>query len=684
MPTTFDSYAGGRSPGQQERTPIEAALIRGWDGGWQPDLEPLSLEPNMIEDLMNMEFTEGFGLRKRKGFEKVTTDIAGTKTVTTVNRGTATGGTFTLTYFYVNGFGTTAAIAFDASAATVEAAVEATSAIIAATVTGTGTSGDPWVITIDEPITSHRVSGTSSLSDGSLTVNQTTVGLSQLDTAGYIIIEGMEQEIQNYPRNQQHVLYINESDGMIWHASLGSLLKEESDGGGSDLARTGFALGRHDASNGPRPYSVQAIVSGENIYVTSQRVAGTSGNGTTIQTHDGTDTTHTKPFKYDASTDTWSSLAPHLLAGGTSGFPTARCLLNQYDTIFAANVVRQAGDASDYKYRSRIYWSTPGTVETWSATAFITVGSDEDGTDITSMTPFREAIVVLKGKSFWMLTGTDTDTFALYNLSEVLGSESTDAVAADERFFYFFDTTEGVVTYDGANFVNISEPINAHILSLINRNAIFKVNLWLDEYRLYVSIPIGGFASGSTLDHNTRTFVYDKRTQIWSQYSIGMVPQVTQDQPDGVLGTSDQDLLTGAYYTGGIADEVGLQRWASTDSDNGTTIAAFFKTAWLNPGEVGDKHRLRRIEFIAADEGDVVDVSLYRNFSTVAWKTGTFTPTTGTIDSWHEQQPNYDGELWSWLQIKLDNDTDAETFQVDGMAFSYSTRSLRRSDLGVT
>jgi len=54
-------------------------------------------------------------------------------------------GTFTLTYSGQ----TTAAINEDDTAATVETRVEALSNVTAATVTGTGTSGNPWVIRFD-------------------------------------------------------------------------------------------------------------------------------------------------------------------------------------------------------------------------------------------------------------------------------------------------------------------------------------------------------------------------------------------------------------------------------------------------------------------------------------------------------------------------------------------------------
>ena len=70
----------------------------------------------------------------------------GTTTITTTIQG-SDGGTFTLTF---DGQ-TTAAIAYNASAATVGAALEALSNITDVVVTGTGTKSDPWVITFVNP-----------------------------------------------------------------------------------------------------------------------------------------------------------------------------------------------------------------------------------------------------------------------------------------------------------------------------------------------------------------------------------------------------------------------------------------------------------------------------------------------------------------------------------------------------
>jgi hypothetical protein len=106
---------------------------------------------------------------------ETTAGVTGVKEVSTVDIGTATGGTWVFT---VDG-NNSGAIAYNASAGTVETAVEAITGVTAATVTGAGTGGDPWIITIDDPIAALTITGDGSLLTPSddLTVTETTPGV---------------------------------------------------------------------------------------------------------------------------------------------------------------------------------------------------------------------------------------------------------------------------------------------------------------------------------------------------------------------------------------------------------------------------------------------------------------------------------------------------------------------------
>ena len=107
-------------------------------------------------------------------FQVAGTPSAGTDAVQTLTV-TATGGTYTLSY---EGF-TTTALAFDALAATIDAALEALPSIGASGVAVTSTG--PWTITFGGNLTKKLVSvitvGVAALTGGSASIANTTHGV---------------------------------------------------------------------------------------------------------------------------------------------------------------------------------------------------------------------------------------------------------------------------------------------------------------------------------------------------------------------------------------------------------------------------------------------------------------------------------------------------------------------------
>ena len=101
----------------------------------------------------------------------VTYVTAGVKEVLTVDIGAATGGTWVLTIDEQS-----VTVDFDETAAALETLVE--TLVTAATVSGDGSSGDPWIITIDDPIRNLRSSGDGALLTASDTLDfvETTPG----------------------------------------------------------------------------------------------------------------------------------------------------------------------------------------------------------------------------------------------------------------------------------------------------------------------------------------------------------------------------------------------------------------------------------------------------------------------------------------------------------------------------
>ncbi len=552
---------------------LEGFYIPNFQGGWQPDKSQGQLQPNEIPDLLNVEFTEGFGVRKRDGFEKITTDVAGMEV-----------------------------------------------------------AGHCFFIPV-----------------------YTTSGL--------------------FPNFSQQTLYFNGSSGDLYKQSLGELIEQFDLGTGTNLVDTGHSIGPWTGSsvNAFRTWELSAVTFGSVVYVTGLRFGGTSSNGTVNETEDGLATGSSKPIKYDVQTDTITRPTVHALAGATSGFPKARCAITKYSRVFVANVYSQG---NTFRFPSRLYWSEEGTAETFESTSYIEVGAD-DGSEITCIASFGESILIFKEHSVWTLVGTDEDTFALYSLDASIGTPSQYSAVSHAGFCYFLDATTGIWSYDGARFVNISEPINARLLSLLNLEASFKTAAWVHDQRIYFSIPIGDVSTGPA-DRPTYTFVWDTVLESWVQWDFGCVAAPAEYSTDynvtGVGVSGD-----GKFFASAPDGILGIAKMRSSLNDNGVAISARVETAWMNPGELGDRHRLRRLEVITDSPNGTIAGDIYRDFNdATAWGTISFTPT-GALDQWHQQDQEQDVGLFSWLKLKLSNATLSETFKINGLGLSTSTRrQLRR------
>ncbi len=489
--------------------------------------------------------------------------------------------------------------------------------------------------------------------------------------------------LASQPSQTQEVLYYNEDDGEVWYNTLGELLEEERDGTGSDLAYSGQSIGSWSSTttNYFRTYNLNSVVFEEFVYITGLRFKGYSGVST-IETHNGMAAGASKPIRYDVLNDTWTRPLPHPLAGETSGFVTARCALAEYDRLFVANCYSQGV----YRYPSRIYWTDAGTAETFQSNSFIDVGVD-DGSEITALVTTGDSIIIFKDHQTYMLQGTDEDTFSLHSINPRLGVKSSNAAIEHRGSIYFFDDTEGLMKYDGANFTNVSVLINDEMLnnSSYNREADFRVNVTVLGDQIFVSIPQGT----DQTDFPTITFVYDTHLEVWTKHDIGIPDELNTYQTDHTLTGVQLHGVGEAYFTS-PSDEIGIFRWNSSQSEDefvagDATVAASIVTGWTTPQEMGNRHRIRRLDILtgATSESDV-DVTLYRDFNnTNAWQTATFDPD-GNLTAWHEQDQGYDiKSMFTWLQIKLiqNQGTDLNA-NLLGYQMSISSREWKRGVQG--
>lgn len=581
--TKFRDFAGAVPQTSLTRSEIQTAYLRGWPGGWRPDLTDSHQDSTMLSDILNMNWEDGFVLKQRGGFELMSTTVAG------------------------------------------------------------------------------------------------------MDDAHFCLFMNVNTQasLSAQPSFTQQIYYINEDDGEVFNESLGLLLEQEFDSTGANLAYSSQSMGNWTVSNTNfyRTFSLQAVSFNELVYITGLRFGGYSATSTD-ETHNGS-AGCSKPIKHDVEADTFVRPLPHDLDGTTSGFPSARACITTYARIFAGNVYKQG----TFRYPSRVYWSDAGTSETWGTNSFIEVGVD-DGQEIVQMLPYNESILIFKDYSTWVLMGTDEDTFALYQLEDTIGCQSGTGAVSIGANAYFFDDATGVWQYDGAQFTKVSTQIEDELLADINRRVNFKVVLNAVRDRLFLSIPVGAVDSGGTDDRNTRTYVYDIKLKTWTKWDFGFVPDIgvyrTDHATTSVGVTSD-----GKAYFGSPQGEIGVFRLEGTVDDEylagNEAVNAHITTAWVNPGEIGDRHRLRRLEImseITAAQG-VITTALFRDMKdSSSWQSLTFTPA-GTLNEYHYQSSAVDvNTLFTWLKVKISNDVVTKDFAVNGLGINFSTRSFKRGVRG--
>lgn len=301
--------------------------------------------------------------------------------------------------------------------------------------------------------------------------------------------------------------------------------------------------------------------------------------------------------QYSFDGTTWTSLTETVFDGTSARFPEAKHLLAAHDRMFAANV-----DDSAVRRRSRLHWSNAVDPETWDALDYWDFTPD-DGQEITALALLGEQIVVFKESAIHVLVGRDPDSFAGYPTESVVGTRAPRTVVVDGADILFFDQESGVWAFDGSGLSQLDVNINSYLLDGINTTAAYKASAFVHRRRYYLSVPWGS----ETI--NSRTFVLDRVTGAWTEYSYGLADAAS----DGV------DWFGGhPGYVG--TEQVGVAKLFNGATDGGFSFTPYFKTAWLAPGGPEAKHRIHRLDMAFSALGEhTVTVDMLRDFAQTAY-----------------------------------------------------------------
>lgn len=375
------------------------------------------------------------------------------------------------------------------------------------------------------------------------------------------------------------------------------------------------------------------------------------------------------PHAFDGST--WTSKTAAAFDGTSGHFPKASLLVAHRERLFAFNVETSGGT----RYRSRFYWSDPALPEVWQALSYIDVAPD-NGQEITAAAAFGETIIIFKNRSIYLLSGSDENTFTLYPLDQQIGSISPYTVQNVGAELYFYDVNNGVFKFDGATFDKLDDKISDYIADGINVSEAHKSVGFVYRNRYWLSVPWGADTTPS------RTFVYDSRTEAWTEYDYG------------VAGAAS---AAAVLYGASPRDSVGIFTLDSGTNDNGSNIDAYAYTAWFSPEDSpGVKNRIRRLDLaMSALAAQPITVEMYRDFGRSAlFSKSVNTDPGGTIwgttnwgaESWGAGvdeilalTSGWGSKLWNVTRFKYAESTTVP-FQINRMILQVSTRKRIRGE----
>ncbi len=197
----------------------------------------------------------------------------------------------------------------------------------------------------------------------------------------------------------------------------------------------------------------------------------------------------------------WDAVNPWTALGGSP--PAARYVALHQNRLWLA---------SSSANPSRIWFSELLDPETWPALNFIDVAPD-DGDRITGLIPVADVLVVMKGRSTWLLLGDSPSNFQVRCVNPSLGSPAPRSLCNMDGKLVFA-SSRGVHLTDMTGFATMSERLRPTWESMNARRYGRAVGAFA-EHMLYIFVPAAG-----SLENNS-CLVYDTIRQAFTMRPWG-------------------------------------------------------------------------------------------------------------------------------------------------------------------
>ena len=264
---------------------------------------------------------------------------------------------------------------------------------------------------------------------------------------------------------------------------------------------------------------------------------------------------------------------------------------------------------------NRLRWSLEGIPTNWSYDDYIDIVGGGEG--ITGMATVQGQLVIFKPRATYVLTGYDSETFQVTEVSSHIGCADHNAMSVSEAGVYFWSKNNGLYYYDGSQLRDLFSALRP----LIDLNKLTTTAegydavsvTWLGK-RVWVSLPI---ATSENPDNPTYNYIFDPQLGSWVQFQTA----------DGY------GLISGCSFTTSTNEELNLMIHPVTKivvsvdnhgiahdvltSDSAiNNFVSYYRTKWFDGGSYMQRKMFRRPDFVVKESADSQDitVSVYHDF----------------------------------------------------------------------
>lgn len=359
----------------------------------------------------------------------------------------------------------------------------------------------------------------------------------------------------------------------------------------------------------------------------------------------------------------WSGTSNASTMGLPTGLTKAKFVTQFQNYTLFANVT-----VSGVTNKSRFYWSTIKTIDTWNSADFIDVSKD-DGQEITGFKVLGQTLVVYKEQSIYLVlfTGDRDIPFLVQKTNSDAGCVAPFSIQEVENGHVFL-AYDGLYFFDGNTSFKMSDRINATFLGLNRTRFPNAVSTYQhDKNRYWLSLTSSGASTNDTI------ITWDSFNNAFSVYNGIDASALTKFLVSGLDERPYFADYAGFTYRGDIGTD---------DQPSGTTTAinAFYATNWKDMGDLVDVkstphmyvyHQLANatLTFIYAydfDEGDTYSQTFSLATSTDVYGTAVYGTATYAGSGGSDKRRDLVGRGRT-VRVKFSNNVLGETFQIDGL-----------------